>query len=204
MPSPTSGEMTHEYSCPWARVVERLQWASVCGPAAVTELLNSQAEGCQWTTMSRRNVVCRGVHVCPDCPLRPSSEGPEVESWGAGAGWASQCPSDRMGSVLGARTALSVKIVPCSPGTWSMLRSVKMVASCWSSSCSHKATPKLVSKLLTRVSRYPFTCTEENEYFSLPTSMRPRHGKMGGRRGCDLGGAKPLQRHSPPSGVLPT
>lgn len=79
-----------------------------------------------------------------------------------------------------------------------------MVASCWFSSCSHKATPKLVSKLLTKVSRHPFTCTEANEYLCLPTALRPPHGKMGGLRGCDLGGAEPLQRHAPPCGILPT
>lgn len=53
--------------------------------------------------------MCRGVHVCPDCSLRPSLEGPEVEFWGAGVGWAGQRPSDRMGSMLGARTAQSVE-----------------------------------------------------------------------------------------------
>lgn len=78
-------------------------------------------------------------------------------------------------------------IVPCSPGTWSTLKSVEMVASCWSSSCSHKAIPKLVSKLLTKVSRHPFTCTEANEYLCLPTALRPPHGKMGGLGGVTWG-----------------
>lgn len=116
-------------------------------------------------------------------------------------------PLRQDGVCAGGQDSIVSGIVPCSPGTWSTLRSVKMVASCWSSLCSHKATPKLVSKLLTKVSRHPFTCTEANEYLSLPTAPRPSHGKMGGQRGCDLGGAEPCSvtlcspESSPPSPV---